>query len=76
MCVCIDHTHTGGSMVSANEDIGIECSVCMDQKKDYVLIPCGHVCVCEECAGKDIFYFHILIGHQFIQTGKEELEVL
>jgi hypothetical protein len=61
-------------MVSANEDTGIECSVCMDQKKGYVLIPCGYVCVCEECAGQDIFYFHI--GNQFIQTVKEEREVL
>ena len=34
-------------MVSENEDIGNECSVCMDNKKNHVLIPCAHVCVCE-----------------------------
>jgi len=27
-----------------------ECSVCMCVK-NHVLIPCGHLCVCEECAG-------------------------
>ena len=67
-------SHTGGSMVSENEDIGIECSVCMDNKKNYILIPCAHVCVCEECAGKVTFYFHI--GNQFVKTRKEEVQVL
>ena len=61
-------------MVSENEDIGAECSVCMDQKKDYVLIPCAHVCVCDECAGTVTFYFHI--GTQFVKRGKEEVQVL
>ena len=45
--VCMHTSHTGGSMVSENEDIGNECSVCMDNKKNHVLIPCAHVCVCE-----------------------------
>jgi len=27
-----------------------ECAVCMGQK-NHVLIPCGHLCVCEHCAG-------------------------
>ena len=26
-----------------------ECAVCMGHK-DHILIPCGHVCVCEQCA--------------------------
>ena len=58
--VCIHISHTGGSMASENEDIASECSVCMDNKKNHVLIPCGHVCVCEECAGKDFF----LLSHR------------
>ena len=67
-------SHTGGRTVSENEDIGIECSVCMDNKKNYILIPCAHVCVCEECAGKVTFYVHI--GNQFVKTRKEEVQVL
>jgi len=27
-----------------------ECSVCLDAKKDTVIIPCGHLCVCNPCA--------------------------
>ena len=67
-------SNTSGSMVSENEDIGNECSVCMDNKKNHVLCPCAHVCVCEECAGKVIFYFHI--RNQFVKTGKEEVQAL
>ncbi len=72
--VCIHISHTGVSMASENEDIASECSVCMDNKKNHVLILCGHVCVCEECAGKVIFYFHI--GNQSMNTVTEEVEVL
>jgi hypothetical protein len=72
--VCVHTSHTGGRMVSENEDIGNECSVCMDNKKNHCLFPCAHVCVCEECAGKVTFYFHI--GNQFVKTGKEEGQVL
>ena len=46
----------------------------MDNKKNYILIPCAHVCVCEECAGKVTFYFDI--GNQFVKTRKEEVQVL
>ena len=34
MNVCTHISHTGGSMVSENEDIGIECAVCMDNKEE------------------------------------------
>ena len=60
-------------MVSENEDIASECSVCMDKKETHVLTPCGHLCVCRECAGKVIFYFHL--GNQFMKTVKEDVEV-
>eukprot|EP00536_Pseudo-nitzschia_multiseries_P016938 jgi/Psemu1/48545/gm1.48545_g len=26
------------------------CCVCLDQKADYVVLPCGHECLCQECA--------------------------
>ena len=29
---------------------GGECSVCMDQTNTHVLVPCGHKCVCSDCA--------------------------
>jgi hypothetical protein len=61
-------------MASENEDIASECSVCMDNKKNHVLIPCGHFCVCEQCAGKVICYCHI--GNQFLKALTEEVEVL
>ncbi|CAF0897108.1 unnamed protein product [Adineta steineri] len=27
-----------------------ECTVCFDRKRDTVLIPCGHICLCYSCA--------------------------
>ena len=30
-----------------------ECCVCMTEEKNWIFIPCGHACVCKECA-KDI----------------------
>ena len=27
-----------------------ECVICMDQRKNHVLVPCGHLCVCQACA--------------------------
>lgn len=28
------------------------CVVCLEKPISHVLIPCGHMCVCEDCAGK------------------------
>ena len=39
--------------VRAKEDDDKLCVVCMENPKNQILIPCGHVCVCEACA-KDI----------------------
>jgi hypothetical protein len=30
-----------------------ECCVCMTEEKNWIFIPCGHACVCKDCA-KDI----------------------
>ena len=30
-----------------------ECVVCMDKKKNYIIIKCGHLCFCEDC-GKNL----------------------
>jgi hypothetical protein len=27
-----------------------QCVVCFDAPKEYAIVPCGHVCVCESCA--------------------------
>ena len=29
-----------------------ECSICMQQEADSVLVPCGHLCVCHCCASR------------------------
>ena len=28
----------------------VQCVVCMDERKQHVLMPCMHMCVCEACA--------------------------
>jgi hypothetical protein len=39
-----------GSALPKSDDKDNECAVCMDGPKNQVLTPCGHVCVCLECA--------------------------
>lgn len=29
-----------------------ECSICLDKPSDIVLIPCGHICMCNDCINK------------------------
>ena len=36
-----------GGPAAAVED---ECVVCLERGRDHVLLPCGHLCVCEACA--------------------------
>ncbi len=35
----------------ANAEQESECSICMEERKDATLSPCGHLCVCVSCAG-------------------------
>jgi uncharacterized protein YggU (UPF0235/DUF167 family) len=60
------------------EDENADCVVCMDASHEVVIVPCGHFCMCKECAnilqnssGKcpmcrgDI---HLVVGKDQIQT--------
>jgi len=33
-----------------------ECSLCMSEDKNHAFVPCGHVCVCQACAGKCLMF--------------------
>ena len=35
-------------MPAEDEDENL-CVICLDRPKTYLLFPCGHRCVCEEC---------------------------
>jgi hypothetical protein len=35
---------------AANEKITDECVVCMDKKRSYLFVPCGHLSLCEGCS--------------------------
>ena len=35
-----------------NEDSKSACSVCLTEIVEVVIQPCGHVCVCKDCANK------------------------
>jgi hypothetical protein len=28
------------------------CVMCLDARKDHIILPCGHQCVCKGCAGQ------------------------
>ncbi len=34
------------------ENIDSECIICMDNTYEVILVPCGHYCLCKECATK------------------------
>jgi hypothetical protein len=35
---------------ASHPDAEDQCVLCFDAPKDHIIIPCGHVCVCEACA--------------------------
>ena len=48
-----DHTEVQVNKVDrtvAQLDDDTNCVVCMDNKKDHAVVPCGHRCICGECA--------------------------
>ena len=39
-----------GKVVAADDnDQEEECLVCLSEKKDTLIMPCGHFCICSEC---------------------------
>ena len=34
--------------------IGEACVICLDAEKIMCFVPCGHICMCEECSKNDI----------------------
>jgi hypothetical protein len=34
------------------EDVSSECVICMDSKKNYLIEPCMHLCICSNCVDK------------------------
>lgn len=41
---------SNSNIKNSNEKSEIEdCSICQTNKSNYVIVPCGHVCLCQEC---------------------------
>ncbi|EAL48873.2 zinc finger domain containing protein [Entamoeba histolytica HM-1:IMSS-B] len=40
------------SPTDTEEDMNKICKVCLDNEKNTVFIPCGHICCCYECSKK------------------------
>ena len=38
------------SCAAAGPEESEECVICMDQRKSHIIVPCGHMCVCQACA--------------------------
>ena len=34
----------------AEDDQGKECLICLSNERNIIIMPCGHLCVCDECA--------------------------
>eukprot|EP01006_Ploeotia_vitrea_P012884 TRINITY_DN33957_c0_g1_i1.p1 TRINITY_DN33957_c0_g1~~TRINITY_DN33957_c0_g1_i1.p1 ORF type:complete len:277 (-),score=2.94 TRINITY_DN33957_c0_g1_i1:201-995(-) len=45
-------TQSSAAPTSAAQDEGDECCICMTAPKEAVLVPCGHICACVECANQ------------------------
>eukprot|EP01114_Cavostelium_apophysatum_P002560 TRINITY_DN1227_c0_g1_i1.p1 TRINITY_DN1227_c0_g1~~TRINITY_DN1227_c0_g1_i1.p1 ORF type:complete len:425 (+),score=107.88 TRINITY_DN1227_c0_g1_i1:59-1333(+) len=45
-----DNASSSSSNSKEEEDDSKECKVCMDNPINTVLVPCGHLCVCESCS--------------------------
>lgn len=42
-----------GQEAIEDDDPDAECLICLSVKKDTLIMPCGHYCVCEDC-GKEL----------------------
>jgi hypothetical protein len=49
--VAEEDTKLNTKKAAAEEDVvSGECVVCLDARKNRLLLPCGNLCVCEACA--------------------------
>ena len=64
---------------------GTRCVVCLDNPREALLQPCGHVCVCQDCIkrcsyltmwGDDYLYSLILAGLYWLTTNALFVEFL
>jgi hypothetical protein len=39
-----------GEMHIDDDDEDNLCKVCLDEEKDTLIMPCGHLCVCKDCS--------------------------
>lgn len=46
-------TTTSPSSASTVAEDGGLCRLCLDKKADHVVLPCGHLCMCEGCVEWD-----------------------
>eukprot|EP01084_Bolivina_argentea_P023232 43324_1 len=44
----IEENETDENAKTSNGPVG-ECVVCLDAKRNHIIIPCGHVCICGQC---------------------------
>ena len=51
-----DDEQPNGDRIPCKHDDG-ECVVCYDASKTHTLVPCGHRCVCQDCAEKIVPMF-------------------
>ena len=45
-----DEDKKPAASTDASEDTDMMCVVCLVERKDYIFIPCFHMCACEGCA--------------------------
>ena len=39
---------SNSSMNSSPKDVS--CIICLQSQRDYAFVPCGHLCICKDCA--------------------------
>jgi len=44
-----DDVDEGEAAIDIKDSGEKECLVCLDEEKNTVIMPCGHLCICAEC---------------------------
>ncbi len=47
---CVRCSRGAAHSFEKKEKRDTECVVCLDKPKDHVVMPCMHMCLCEDCA--------------------------